>query len=524
MKRITIILVLCLASTAVAQAPRTMNFQGTLADGLGTTLPDGNYNLTFRLWNADVGGAILWTEARTVTVGAGIFTIVLGEVTPLALPFDQPYWLGIQVGGDTELSPRSPLTAMPYALNVADGAVVQSLNGRVDDVNIVGGANITVNTVGNNIIINGTGALTDGDWNVNGFNMTSIPTGFVGIGINPPEQKLEVRGNVRAGDSDLAGSFLARVGNGYNASTFGGAHGGQGAVIDLVSETGITNFTVQPDIDGTGGYLSVRRSEFGEGFAVDGNYNGTESTRMTIYGASPSYFRTDQTGDAAVVLPGNAINRAEIVDEPGIASVKAFATAAHNLTTSNATVASRTIVVPSDGHVVVIANAEVDINHSTGSSGFCTMGIADTATGLPNNQDISFYLPAGAASGVYLTSHHTSAVFAVTAGSHTFYLNGSKNSASVDAQVWDVQLTAMYFPTAYGTVSTTDSGAKQLSVEQDNDAPGVAGPSAADLAAEQAESEAFARDRVERELAAMREQIDRLQSEVERLNEVDGSR
>jgi hypothetical protein len=99
-----------------------MNFQGTLADGGGAVLPDGNYNLTFRLWNSDVGGAILWTEAQSVSQQGGIFNTVLGDITPLNLAFDQPYWLGVQVGVDAELSPRSPLTGMPYAMNVVDGA------------------------------------------------------------------------------------------------------------------------------------------------------------------------------------------------------------------------------------------------------------------------------------------------------------------------------------------------------------------------------------------------------------------
>ncbi|MCP4573954.1 MAG: hypothetical protein GY838_16465 [bacterium] len=521
MKRITIILLLCLASAAVAQAPRTMNFQGTLADGGGTTLPDASYNLTFRLWDADVGGSILWTEARVVTVDAGIFTVVLGETTPLLLPFDQPYWLGVQVGGDAELSPRSPLTAMPYAMNVADGAVVQSLNGRVDDLSIVGGANITVNTVGNDIIINGTGALTDADWNVVGNDMTSIPVGNVGIGAAVPISKLQVVGDVTAGDDATAGGFLAETGFGPQ-SIIGGAYFSAGSEIQLREETGFTHLYAQPDFDGTGGFFQVTAGPAGQGFVVDGNYNSTGSARISMSGASSgAFFRTDLAGNDAVVLPVDAVYANEILDEPGVASN--LATGPIKLSTSYGALVSQTIVCPTAGYVYVQATAEVDILHTNGTSSFSTMGVSENATTLPSNQDQSFYLPSNAVSGTYLTSHSPSGMFEVTAGAHTFYLVARSSNASVDIDIWDMQLNCIFFPTAYGGVTSTKSGQADVDQFSGKIAPAPA-PSAADLAAERADSEAFARDRVDRELAAMRRQLEQLQSEVDQMNGADGSR
>ncbi len=47
-------------------------------------------------------------------------------MTPLTLPFDTPYWLGTQIGGDPELVPRVQLGTAPYsffAATVADSAV-----------------------------------------------------------------------------------------------------------------------------------------------------------------------------------------------------------------------------------------------------------------------------------------------------------------------------------------------------------------------------------------------------------------
>jgi hypothetical protein len=70
-----------LCSLARADVPRTIAFQGTLKDAAGTLL-----------------------------------TGSLGSVTPLSLPFDKPYWVGIKVGDDAEMAPRVPLTSAPDAL------------------------------------------------------------------------------------------------------------------------------------------------------------------------------------------------------------------------------------------------------------------------------------------------------------------------------------------------------------------------------------------------------------------------
>ncbi len=98
-----------------AAVPETMTYQGVLLDGGGVPVPDGNYNLTFRIYNVAVGGAALWTEAKAVPVQDGIFDTILGDVVPIALLFDVPYWLGTQVDADPELAPRTELASAPYA-------------------------------------------------------------------------------------------------------------------------------------------------------------------------------------------------------------------------------------------------------------------------------------------------------------------------------------------------------------------------------------------------------------------------
>lgn len=115
---LTLFVFLCLAAPlAYGQIPREMSYQGVLAEADGSPASDGNYSMTFSLYDTDTGGAPLWQEAKVVMVEDGVFNVILGDVTPLALGFDEGYWLGIQVGADPELEPRVKLTASAYSLN-----------------------------------------------------------------------------------------------------------------------------------------------------------------------------------------------------------------------------------------------------------------------------------------------------------------------------------------------------------------------------------------------------------------------
>jgi len=114
------------ASLSLAQVPKTISYQGVLTDASGTVVPDGNYNLTFRLYDVATGGTALWAEGQLVAVSKGIFNVILGSVAPLNLPFDKPYYLGVTVGAGTELSPRMPLTSSGYSFRASN---TDSING-----------------------------------------------------------------------------------------------------------------------------------------------------------------------------------------------------------------------------------------------------------------------------------------------------------------------------------------------------------------------------------------------------------
>jgi hypothetical protein len=113
------ILLLLASFPAAANVPSTMSYQGMLTNSTGVPVPDGTYDLTFRLYPVSVGGAPDWTETQAaVSVGGGEIAVTLGSVSPLGLAFDKPHWLSIAVNGGAELAPRMALASAPYALGV----------------------------------------------------------------------------------------------------------------------------------------------------------------------------------------------------------------------------------------------------------------------------------------------------------------------------------------------------------------------------------------------------------------------
>jgi hypothetical protein len=170
------LLVLCLG--AFAEIPKTLNYQGVLTDSQGVVVPDGSYEITFKIWGPGPSMLPLWSETISVAVSKGIFNVTLGESVPLDLPFDQQYYLGISIEGETELLPRIPLSSSPYSMN-------------------------TICVRGNNII---------------------PASGSIGIGTLAPAETLDVRGGVRIGNSSKTNAGTIRwTGSdfeGYNGSTW----------------------------------------------------------------------------------------------------------------------------------------------------------------------------------------------------------------------------------------------------------------------------------------------------------------
>ncbi|HEX7259335.1 MAG TPA: hypothetical protein VF272_00180, partial [Candidatus Saccharimonadia bacterium] len=131
------------AATGINQQ---INFQGKVVNPDGTNIPNGTYNIEFKIYqdgNGVLGGGdetLKWTESRLrnnsqgVTITDGIFQVNLGSVNTAlgtAVDFNQDtLWLSINLGNtnatctpfsgcspDGEMNPFIRFTSAPYALN-----------------------------------------------------------------------------------------------------------------------------------------------------------------------------------------------------------------------------------------------------------------------------------------------------------------------------------------------------------------------------------------------------------------------
>ena len=97
------------------QMPNIVSVEGKLTNSSDDN-QNGTFNMTFRIYDVATGGNYLWKEnIEEVSVDEGIFTARLGEVNPLDLDWNVPYYLEVQVAGDSNMTPRINLSSSPYS-------------------------------------------------------------------------------------------------------------------------------------------------------------------------------------------------------------------------------------------------------------------------------------------------------------------------------------------------------------------------------------------------------------------------
>lgn len=128
-------------TTGVAHAAtaNTVNFQARLQSAAGAIVPDGNYNVEFKLYSGasctpstGSGCTNVWTEDYLNSNGQGLKTINgylsanLGSITAFSgINWDQKLWMSMNIGGtstgtpswDGAMKPYLSLTAVPYAFS-----------------------------------------------------------------------------------------------------------------------------------------------------------------------------------------------------------------------------------------------------------------------------------------------------------------------------------------------------------------------------------------------------------------------
>lgn len=183
-------LFLTVATHAAPGVNQTISFQGRLLDKNGSPVPDGNYNIQFKIYQDGSGneannpdGTLEWTETYLnnggttgVLVKNGYMSVDLGAKTPFGSQVDwnqDTLWLSMNIAGssaacttfgtspcraDGEMVPMKRLTASPYALNSA------RLNGKTAD----------------DFIHNGTDQQT-GNFNISGTGMANSLQGNASV-------------------------------------------------------------------------------------------------------------------------------------------------------------------------------------------------------------------------------------------------------------------------------------------------------------------------------------------------------
>ncbi|MDP2207834.1 MAG: hypothetical protein Q8K98_03535 [Bacteroidota bacterium] len=129
------------------QVPNKISYQGLLTTSAGTPVPDGSYDLTFKIFDVSAGGSALWTENQTgITIQRGTFNVFLGSVTTFNISSNQTLYVevtatsGPAIPSPTTFSPRSELTSSPYALraDTSNYATVAGTTGGAAGGDLIG--------------------------------------------------------------------------------------------------------------------------------------------------------------------------------------------------------------------------------------------------------------------------------------------------------------------------------------------------------------------------------------------------
>lgn len=101
-----------------AEVPKVISYQGKLTDNGGNPIADGAYLVKFIIYDSPAGGTDLWNSGyQNISTANGLFTYNLGSAVPLSdgIFSDTSLYLGITVGVDPEITPRTRLVSVPFA-------------------------------------------------------------------------------------------------------------------------------------------------------------------------------------------------------------------------------------------------------------------------------------------------------------------------------------------------------------------------------------------------------------------------
>lgn len=155
-----------------AQAvPLQLTQQGRLLDGSGASVT-GAHTLTFRIYDAQTNGSLLWSESLGVQFNNGYYATILG-VDEQNNPLDSdtlvnyPLYLEVQLDANAPMTPRQAINSAPYAQMAG---VAESVDGGVVSASEI--------YIGSTLVIDANGAWQGADLLPDWNNIQGVPAGF----------------------------------------------------------------------------------------------------------------------------------------------------------------------------------------------------------------------------------------------------------------------------------------------------------------------------------------------------------
>ncbi len=301
-----------------ATVPSTVSYQGRLTTSGGLPVANGNYSITFRIYDDSTGGNLFWQEVKSVPVSDGLFSVQLGQATPL----DQStlsmsnLFIATKVGSDPEMTPRTRLTTVPYAVLVStiDGANGGMVIGDITSTGQVSGTSV----YGYNVPSDHNGIGGEFVGGLSGVRGSVHPTGsgvldytgVTGEAVSTTAQQAAL----------LYGVHGSAVGAIYNAGLYGEAKGTstsvQGSYYGLFASsagTGVNAINYGVRTSAFGG--SINYGIFSEGGTYAAYLNGNVHVGGTLSKAGGS-FRIDHPLD-----PANKYLQHSFVESPDMMNI-----------------------------------------------------------------------------------------------------------------------------------------------------------------------------------------------------------
>lgn len=466
------------AATGINQ---TIEFQGRLLNAQGATVPDGYYNMEFKIYENGDGqsagdttgtpaGTLLWTEDYLnynnvgVKVVNGFLSVDLGSVNPFGTSINwnqNTLWLSMNVAGtsttcttfsacspDGEMLPMQRLTAAPYALNsgqlggLSSSQFVQLGQGVQTDSSTNSSIFINKTAAGNllelqtsgidSFVLNNTGDIIFGtNEATHSISVNTAPASTAGISLSV------TAGTAGTDTTALSGGNLVLQGGG------GGGTNGNGGNVNI--DAGVANGT------GTNGSVNIG-TQYASAVAI-GNLLGSSGISMSVgtgnyqlngVGAS-TYSIGGATTTGSITVGGTSETGALTLETQGISASLNGSSTAPSLIVKSSTNNTGTLQVANStgGRVFAVdtTNNQVVLGQSNTANGAVvfknnTSTNAVTLNSTGTNANYTLSLPSSAPNpGLCIETSNSSA-------SQLVFASCSNTNASItEVAEWDANAT-----------------------------------------------------------------------------------